>query len=56
VIFNIKTISNQSAKLGMSFVNKALMHQWCALVFETMDGPANQQKGHTISHQASNTI
>jgi hypothetical protein len=32
------------------------MDQWCDLVFETMDGPTNQQESHTISHQASSTI
>jgi hypothetical protein len=36
----------------MSFVNKASMHQWCDLVFETMDGPTNQQESHTINRQA----
>ncbi len=56
MIFSIKTISNQRAKLGMSFVNKASMHQWCDLVFETVDGPTNQQESHTISNQASSTI
>ncbi len=54
MIFSIKTISNQRAKLGMSFV--ASMHQWCDLVFETMDGPTDRQESHTISHQASGTI
>jgi len=29
----------------MNFVKEASTHQWCDLVFDTMDGPTNQQEG-----------